>query len=282
MAQRITPAHLGRAVYKFGGYYEKASDTNQTPYLVGSDGRPIAPKLSSGRYYDAMADTDQHFIQDFHPFSFDLVEAAKLREDDVSEYKLKMLPASDADTQKIVYLPYHDKNITSTIIPRGAAADSVRYFMTDKLSGCNVYIDQRGDGELVCYHANAGHVAAAEAQATMDTMRRNAQRPGDGDKFRLSMGDYYAKVLELEEQSGRRLFGAGTTVMGFRADNGQWEFWFQTYGRIKPQTTEREGSSFLGKVADKVKGKVKGKGKEVDRKEVPPLRIIDHGRLTPR
>jgi len=263
-------------VYKFGGFYAEANAKNPELFHHGTSGDPIFPKLlRDGRNVDHNSVKGEHFVQEFDPYSFVAEEdkEEKKHAEDVPAYNLRMLPAGADDNHKIVYLPYYDNNITSTTIR--SADESVRYFMTDKLSGCKVYIDRRPNGDLVCYHANAQH-KPKEAEATMDSMHSTAQR-GDVNLFSLSQDVYYARALALEKEEVKgqtdRKFKGGTTVMGFRADNGQWEFWYQTYGRIVYKDTS---------IVGQLKGMVKpdGKDKEVKLKKVK-YEIIDSGRLTP-
>jgi len=191
-------------------------------------------------------DRNQHFKVKINPLSFDLAPVFK----DPLTKQVKF--ARDVgSTENILYLPYHENCITSLVIPTNLDK-SVSYFITDALSGCNFFIDELPNGDLVCYHANAKQFSPQEkvvranpaatsdlAEGTMDGLHTNAVRsqfPEATPLRRLQASEYYAKPqaeveLQRKHRTGVEFFG-GTTLMGFRVPDGTWEFWFQTYGRI--------------------------------------------------
>lgn len=257
----ITPADLHETVYRVGGYFE-ADGKTASPYTGPGIRTSNTPKSSSGKHHDKDSDENKHFIQGSNPLSFSLKEEVSLHPKDVPVYKLNFRQAGV--TNKIIYLPYLEKNITSTVIPTDD--ESVCYFITDEMSGCNFFIDKLPDGKLVCYHANA------DAQDTMDTQHSTAHQDYSlaENVASLRVAEYYTKAQDLVDRKikmGRTDVGfwGGTTIMGFRVA-GQWEFWFQTYSRLSYKRTGLAG--FF-------------KGKEV-RLQDTPLEIVDFKRFWPK
>lgn len=244
MTPKIKPADLEKTVYKVagGGYFE--ADGTVSPYDKLGIRVSNIPKASNGQPVKA-TDENKHFVQDFNPLSFSLKEVGDTK-------VLNFGPPGEID--KIVYLPYYQKNITSTEIPINDA--SVCYFITDELSGCNFFIDKLPNGNLVCHHANAlqysptADEVKADAGAfhplaptTMDTQHSTAliAYPHANTVARLRVADYYANAQASADRKvaqGRTdvEFYGGTTIMGFRVA-GQWEFWFQTYTRLSYRRT---------------------------------------------
>lgn len=267
MTKTITPADLDSAVYKFGGYNEAKDDTSleakaqpSLDYTSSGIGASNNPKPVSGK---SLPDPkNEHFVLDFNPLSFDPELERKLGAEDVPGawglpvaedvpvYKLKLLRTGAPDTNKIVFLPFKEKNITSTTIPTSEA--SVRYFITDQLCGSSFYVDQLKDGTLVCYHANANQESTtaqsrkqkrdslAAAQIAMDKQYRNARDPDAKNLVTLLPAEYYAKsnqaVKDSDKEKGRTesAFRGAANVMGF-CIGGRWEFWYNTSGKITYQ-----------------------------------------------
>jgi len=241
MTSKIMPADMGNTVYKVsgpgGGYFE--ADGKPSPYGGPGIRTPNTPKANGEYYVDS--DKNKHFVQSSNPLSFSLK----------AQGDAKVLSFSPAGgTEKIVYLPYFQDNITSTVIPTNDP--SVCYFITDELSGCNFYIDKLPDGNLVCHHANAKQYSPTEADLkanagafkqravdTMDEQHSNAVKskyPEAVPLTKLGVADYYAKAQAAVDEKVREKctdvqFYGGTTIMGFRVAN-KWEFWFQTYAQL--------------------------------------------------
>lgn len=239
----INPADLRTTVYKVGGYYE--ADGSVSPYGGGAGIRTSNTPKDTGGVAFRDGDVNKHFLLPANPLAFEIETVGDTR-------KLNFKPVGVAD--KIIYLPYHQKNITSAVIPVNDS--SVRFFITDELSGCNFFIDRLPNNDLVCYHANAlqhsptmAEVKAdagafnAMAPVTMDTQRTAARLsfPGAIGVAALRVADYYANAqaaVDRKENMGRTNveFWGGTTIMGFRI-NGAWQFWFQTYARLSYNRT---------------------------------------------
>jgi hypothetical protein len=162
-----------------------------------------------------------------------------------------------------IYLPFYGDTICSTRLTNPPPV-GYNFFYTDNLSGCRFFIDSiTGTNDLIVYHANttantAGPNAWADMQTaaagnTLDTMRTNAR--GDGPYAALNLQDVgsidlptYFRAPGIEERrKGTGLQGRGAPVLGAAAGrnrpefvggcfvcgffiNGQWEFWFQTWG----------------------------------------------------
>jgi hypothetical protein len=238
----IAPSELMTTVFKVGGYFE--ADGTVSPYSGAGIRKSNTPKKSDG---SSKTDTDvnDHFLQAANPLSFKVTPNGNTK-------VIDFWPVGVTD--KIIYLPYYQKNITSTVIPVGDS--SVRFFITDELSGCNFFIDRAMNGDLICYHANAlqhsptSAAVMADAGAfnplapvTMDVQHAGARTafPGSVNVANLRVADYYATAqasVDRKIDQGRVNveFWGGTTIMGFRIA-GAWQFWFQTYTRLSYERT---------------------------------------------
>lgn len=249
MAQEITPAKLDNTVYEIGGFYE-ADGTTPAGYHGKNFRTRNCPLQANGHGLQATIDVGVSFVLKDNPLSLLSPEAEErpLNAEDVSVYKLKFGPPG-ATNNIVTYLQFYQKNITSTVLLKGDT--SVSYFVTDRMSGCNFYIDRLRNGNLVCHHANGlGDSPPAKSRTKLERhndalLRMQAQHlvainaipdsAGYSSVTRLTPLEYSARGWALEQkkvpgQSDQEFVG-GTTVMGFRVA-GRWQFWFQTSGRL--------------------------------------------------
>jgi len=231
-----------------------------TPYQVtvsqnlGMNPTEINHRVNRVRNYDAF---------DFKHYKYKCKEC-------LVGFRLQQTPQSYLPTKIIidksalrnaVYLPYKDHNSTSVrlSIDRYPA---IRYFFTDNLSGCAVFIDKRDGGHFFAYHVNT-HLHSGEEskrmvpswQHTEATHRLNAMHTISSRDQRLHLNrrtryactkDIYLGGADDLKKKGKK-FGwlghktqilkkdliAGTCVIGVRVRGGNdWTFYYQTWGRL--------------------------------------------------
>lgn len=234
----LDPASLRTTVYKIGQITE--ADGSPSPY--GAPGQrqnntPLAGDGSGRRPNDE----NTHFL-----LPANQALSYVLRPQNGVTF-LDFAPAGAGN--KIVYLPYYQNNITSAVIPAGDA--TVNRFITDEMSGCNLFIDRLPSNDLVLYHANALKYSPTMAEVQADAGAYNAMAPvmmdnqhgrasrayrGAVNLTVLRVADYYGQAqaaVDRKVNQGRTEveFYGGTTIVGFRIGGG-WEFWFQTYARL--------------------------------------------------
>lgn len=246
----IDPSDFRTKVFVTSGKILEAN--GQPSFAPGSTMMSNVPRTSTGAA-PKDGDIDAIYTLPANPLSFSVVAEGPIRR------RIQFGPPGVTD--KMIYLPYFVNNISATTIPTGDG--TVRFFMTDQLSGCNFFIDRLPNGDLVCYHANAKRHSSTEAQLKADAsaynplapiamdVQHSAARlgyPGAVNVATLRVADYYANAqaeVDRKVDQGRSnvTFYGGTTIMGFRVA-GRWEFWFQTYAQLD---YERSGLAALWK-----------------------------------
>jgi hypothetical protein len=197
----------------------------------------------------------RHFMidKDHGHVSFNMVPSGQLR------YRVAFgdpKPATSA--QNAVYLPFHANRIASAVLPRHGA-NGVRYFFTEAMSGCSVFIDRSlTTNHLIVYHGNAMQCPVPDlsdptamspaALRFLDGQHHDAQNDWIGATGKLAVNGGLAPAGSIHKVTYNRKVAAtiaqkkvaekkiskldmvvGTNVFGFYV-GGQWEFWFQTYG----------------------------------------------------
>jgi len=177
-----------------------------------------------------------------------------------------LIDASGATTRNAVYLPYLDHFATSVRLSTNRHP-AIRYFFTDNLSGCAVYVDKRTGGRFFAYHVNT-HVHSSKeetkrkapsrqhAEATHQLQSMHSVSARDQRLYQnrqnqhVCTKDIYLGAADGLKKKGKKLglnrrilkkdLLAGTCVLGVRATGGgdNWTFYYQTWGRL-----DRKGAS---------------------------------------
>jgi hypothetical protein len=177
--------------------------------------------------------------------------------------KIKL--ASDAGVKNAIYLSYEADHATSLRFSTDRFP-AIRYFFTDNLSGCAIYVDKRNGGRYFVYHINTQtHSSRKETSRQLPSWQhsesdhrltrmhavaaRDYPRQNDRQNSSILKKDTYLAGADALRKKGK-VFGkdrrilkkdwlGGTLVMGKRGVGiDDWTFYYQTWGRL-----DRKGAS---------------------------------------
>ena len=234
----FSPADLRNKVYITGGF-SGGSEAFPGPRLRTAKGKKMeSPELSNQQHYMLLDNTPVSFSLDPDPKNSSVVT-------------VNFTPPG-VGTQ-CIYLPFYANCIASAVVPRSNA--QVKYFFTDSLSGCSIFIDETATGDLVVYHANAKDWSPSQSDVKKDAAcdspigvskmnafhddARTKDRPGVTPCVALFKSQYFKSVNGFDQRARTLNAGdtvAGTSVIGFQIGSG-WEFWYQTWGKLKNGVT---------------------------------------------